>query len=79
MTEWQPIETAPRDGIIIVCARNEPFKIKYDRGWWWEIVSDCLSDDGYEYYNGVHEERIHNAFTHWLPLPPMPTQEEQPA
>jgi hypothetical protein len=62
MTDWQPIETAPRDGTeIIVCRRFEGRKfmgvVMWD-GRYWTI------DYGFPFY-------FDNP-THWMPLPEPP-------
>ena len=70
---WQPIETAPRDGtLIVVCmASNPPFLLalarrgKNDSGW--ETPPE-YHDDG-EW--GFSRDRDW-PMTHWLPLPPIP-------
>ena len=63
MSEWQPIETAPKDGTKILLwatphqmlvAKNRPIVGHFDRGWW--------SD-----FNAV----ISHA-TYWMPLPEPP-------
>lgn len=66
--EWQPIETAPRDGtqIIVLDADGQCGVAEY------YIFSDGSS--GWEvghFENGIH--MILDAIvTHWMPLPPLP-------
>jgi hypothetical protein len=75
MTEWQPIETAPKDGTqILVCGTYSSdiaivrFR-EHDRDW--RCVSDGFdviesqSDFGTEY-------RSFAVPTHWMPLPSLP-------
>lgn len=78
MTDWRPIETAPKDGsVFVIVMAGEPES--YEVGWYEPYY-------GYEYvalYGGLYrkEQRLlgewrgfdnfHRA-THWLPLPEPP-------
>jgi hypothetical protein len=57
MSEWQPIETAPRDGqrVLMLTAKHYVITGFFSNGWW-------LS------HPGVYQ--IHP--THWMPLPEPP-------
>lgn len=62
MTEWQPIETAPKNGkSILVCEKGRPgvdmvsWQGGQKRGCW--HTEDRLATYG------------HGFFTHWMPLP----------
>jgi hypothetical protein len=66
MSEWQPIETAPKDGTAILGywghnPTNDPsaYAVTKWYGGFWVSVDD--DDDEYA------------APTHWMPLPPRPT------
>jgi hypothetical protein len=63
MSEWQPIETAPKDGSVILAWRKHatiPMIVGFDPSYGeWEDVYN---------YNGVHVYHI----THWMPLPEPP-------
>jgi hypothetical protein len=61
MTEWQPIETAPKDGTRVLGADHQAVEIIY-----WA--------DGY-WYNQSVEISLWRVFppTHWMPLPEPPT------
>jgi hypothetical protein len=65
--EWQPIETAPKDGtdILVVHRENRSFLqiVAWEDG---ETVFKWCSPDGPDY----HE----NAFSHWMPLPEPPAR-----
>jgi hypothetical protein len=75
MTEnWQPIDTAPKDGWIIACGGNsgDPALWKWNTHWlakkpkpYWEC---CFI------FMGVQWMRAHQP-THWMPLPAPPKQE----
>lgn len=63
MGEWQPIETAPRDGTeIIGMIRPKVIRLV----WWFAPSSRTF---GWRDENG----RTINP-THWMPLPPPPVQ-----
>jgi hypothetical protein len=58
---WQPIETAPKDKIVIGGNAGSVFQMKYVEGWaepWATVL-------------GLHPRRP----THWMPLPSPPPQE----
>lgn len=64
MTDWQPIETSPRDGTsILICGglMPDPFVAEWDdRQKYWKSAS-CIDQ-----YYGSHDA------THWMPLPDPP-------
>lgn len=73
MSEWQPIETAPRDGTYILLGWSvNPTKdgefpkmsvgksIDRDSGWWLTA--------------GWASSTVQMAPTHWMPLPPPPSE-----
>ena len=63
--EWQPIETAPKDGTQILAYCIEPDKrctcIRWDRGAW--IMGKSMRGNDL-----ICASKI----THWLPLPTLP-------
>lgn len=74
MTEWQPIETAPKDGTALLgkdVAGDWPFVMKWEgeprapNGGYWAYCEALLSDVAGE-----------ATPTHWMPLPDPP--KEQP-
>lgn len=74
MSEWQPIETAPRDRKVIVIARQKP------RGEWDVEAAWFVAEDDYPWnfidgdgdLNGYRDDET--GPTHWttLPAPPHP-------
>lgn len=72
LTQWQPIETAPRNGTrILVWAEGDgPFEMHWNTmGWNW-LVSRQLGiweGDGFTWY-----EADGHGPTHWMPLPEPP-------
>lgn len=78
--EWQPIETAPRDGTVILAYCPEYGMRQTEMGRYregspgyarWEM------GDGPRNYGWVWIEEKHNSAhtwkpTHWMPLPPPP-------
>ena len=64
MMDWQPIETAPKDGYEIltygVC--DEGFPFMWVSGWW-------TFPDGTGHWTGWHDD---SWITHWMPLPEPP-------
>jgi len=71
MNNWQPIETAPKDGSLFL-AFNETMNVYCVVGW------DCLdkrwTDEGGG--SGLAAVQFNkNYFSHWMPLPAPPPQE----
>jgi len=68
MMEWQPIETAPKDGMrVMLCSA-----IGKIPGW-------ANKRDYYHLaqWNGQHwTPYVPNHWTHWMPLPPPPTESQ---
>ena len=76
MMDWQPIETAPKDGTaVLVYGKTEksfsgaPYMgvREFRREWWIEpnISAYDLDDD-------LRGDSSYNELTHWMPLPPAP-------
>ena len=70
MTEWQPIETAPKDRSILV---TEPDGLRIDQviwgGWALDNTHNWCDADGARHPNA--------AITHWMPLPTPPKMENE--
>src|SRR3990167_1984817 len=80
MTDWQPIETAPKDGkpILSYCASGydeQPYSVIWWHAeiheWWETVATDTkkLRSEAAGYWAGGE-----NYPTHWLPLPPPPKE-----
>jgi hypothetical protein len=71
MSEWQPIETAPKDGTFIILARfNEGFAEEVSGGDWNQYPK--LGQHG---LNGF--EAWITSPTHWMPIPPPPARQSE--
>lgn len=72
--DWQPIETAPRDGtrVLLYCAGGDIAAAEY-----------VVASDGFAGWEVSHTETsaIYLAVraTHWMPLPPPPTPSAESA
>lgn len=83
MTEWQPIETAPKDGKhVLFGGRWKPFDISKGGQWEAQIFSwsTVFSDGtGYEWIGaGFGKLSGWNVdWTHWMPLPAPPGEEKK--
>lgn len=81
MSEWRPIETAPKDGTavlvfspyedrtdptnVVVAKYKEAFSKTPNVGGWWEYCEKLISD--------VQGE-VEPPPTHWMPLPEPPKE-----
>lgn len=85
-SQWQPIETAPKDGTEFIAYRDDagPFLLR------WSCASEMMTESEIEQSMMTEEEvhepdwffadfatggRLNDGFTHWMPLPSPPTQE----
>ena len=64
--EWQPIETAPRDGTPVDLFHKDGFRLTDE---WW-----VYEEDGEGFWSG--SLCPDSEFTHWMPLPNPPTEVE---
>ncbi len=60
--DWQPIETAPKDGQRIVAWRGAPVIIR-----WVEKFAEIYGDTSEGWYEPELDRRAYP--THWIPLP----------
>ena len=73
MSEWQPIESAPKDGTVVFLGwESKEGEIIHpeERGLWNFVIDEWCHDGELEdYYVMFHP-------THWMPLPEPPTKED---
>lgn len=69
MGEWQPIETAPKDGndILLYDKYSGPFIGLWSDGGEWLADTKMLGIDGYATFTHYIDEQF---ITHWAPLDP---------
>jgi hypothetical protein len=80
MTEWQPIETAPRDGrdvlLTVGIVRPEMYYdcavARWNKKWQRWLIGDPEAE--YKTERQVEHDEFGSP-THWMPLPEPPTQE----
>lgn len=61
MGEWQPIETAPKDGTPILVARDNGCGFNYHAVWWGGTLAHVWRDEGNNEYPADH-------FDWWQPI-----------
>lgn len=82
MSEWQPIETAPRDGTeilaVYVCDFNGTIGADYSIVRWEQSTWRAQADGqrAIEAQGDTYTDYIEPFVTHWMPLPPPPTKGE---
>lgn len=64
MSEWQPIETAPKDG--------QTFILVFGLGFFRPIIARCEIYNGESHWFGDDDYPYNGEFTHWMPLPSPP-------
>ena len=65
MSQWQPIETAPKDGQFLIAERRPT-------SWEYHVRHIVL----YPAWSERLKEKQLEYASHWMPLPPPPQQEE---
>lgn len=77
--EWQPIETAPRDGSAVLLYQKKPHaevaRYESDTN---EIEVGFYSEEGWRVF-GFHGDESERDFapTHWMPLPQPPADNQK--
>ena len=84
MSEWQPIETAPKDGTIILAKRSyseNGIKVYYDDPEWYDLIGRIdpylraegfIADDEWCGFYDLNGQGPWLHITHWMPLPSPP-------
>lgn len=74
--KWQPIETAPKDGeILLIWIGDVDFG--YCRNGKWFVINNgdyLYGGHGRDYACGVHDSFVYRPPTHWMPLPEAPKE-----
>ena len=68
--EWQPIETAPKDGTMILAAHCDPARQNMTVAYW-DFGSIKFNIIGH-WRTSTHEILTIGKVTHWMPLPEPP-------
>lgn len=80
MSEWQPIETAPRDGRKLLMTDGENIHVCYPKMFPRPLhpetdLNVSMAGDRWEYFRDNVNAPGHTwsmCPTHWMPLPPLP-------
>lgn len=73
MMEWQPIETAPKDGTAILAYTNSEVLSLYWSDSIWAAVNNPVQKQGGGWVQEVNRSDTYvYCPTHWMPLPPPP-------
>jgi hypothetical protein len=84
MAEWQPIETAPKDGTPVDLWLVTKFSDHLKEPTRCRRITDAAWDDQWLWFNGIftaHVEGVRDGdwkavATHWMPLPSPPASAE---
>jgi hypothetical protein len=69
MSEWKPIDEAPKDGTVILLGYVPNWRLDrrvYEGRW----------NDEQSTWTAVNGFIVHNSATHWMPLPQPPKETE---
>jgi hypothetical protein len=85
VAEWQPIETAPKDGTFVLLAGRYG---KFAAAWWGDAHAADSHEPWHEpfwcwlitpgKYDPIHLRDDYFEATHWMPLPAPPPSSEAP-
>ena len=76
--EWQPIETAPKDGTWFdawITARYEKYRVADA---FWCKHNSCFMHGELDRYGPYPTDWEHGKATHWMPIPAPPAEKEKP-
>ena len=71
MSEWQPIETAPKDGKEILISYN------YDGNIFFYVVSWVDDPEGFHWEITASERLSETYITHWMTIPHVPNKKHK--
>jgi hypothetical protein len=77
MSDWKPIETAPKDGtaVLLLCPGDRQCVASYGMNWpfneTWRIYIPCMGQSGHSSDAVLHHDE--DMPTHWMPLPDPPS------
>jgi len=69
--KWQPIETAPKDGTVILGWRRYPVAIRWHRSYQGFMWHACILDSTMYEMCFTGDDQL---LTHWMPLPNPPDE-----
>ena len=76
MSEWQPIDTAPQRGVVLVLSAVTGVHMAKRAGTYWFIVTDTYGTEAFEWIGDTYDRVLIPApVTHWMPLPPGPAED----
>ena len=70
MTEWQPIETAPKDGSLILGLEKDS---DFDRPILWVVFWNQERRKWEEFYDPFYDPDP----KHWIPIPDLPEEKNE--
>jgi hypothetical protein len=83
MSEWQPIETAPKDGYpILVTTASYAYALQRCKIVYWAGIIEASEGHPptvgwHDQFDDENEDEPLVGFTHWMALPPPPSDSDQ--
>jgi hypothetical protein len=75
MTDWQPIETAPKDGSLILLYFERVYGDSIEIAGWFPFGLQSKNRKEHRWRRSRWEE-VYDGPTHWMPLPSAPKPAE---